>query len=88
MTATLQTLLLLLAIDVVVAVVAQRIKTPPSILLVIAGVALALSPGLPTIELAPELVRRPCSCRCSNASNLPRRCRRRRRHPRTSRRCS
>ena len=56
MTATIQTLLLLLAIGVVVAVVAQRIKTAPSILLVIAGVALAFIPGLPTIELAPELV--------------------------------
>jgi Na+/H+ antiporter len=56
MTATIQTLLLLLAIGVVVAVVAQRMKTAPSILLVIAGVALAFIPGLPTIELAPELV--------------------------------
>src|SRR4030095_2793215 len=56
MTATIQTLLLLLAIGVIVAVVAQRIKTAPSILLVVAGVALAFIPGLPTIELAPELV--------------------------------
>ena len=56
MTATIQTLLLLLAIGVVVAVVAQRLNTAPSILLVIAGVALALVPGLPTIELAPEFV--------------------------------
>ncbi len=41
---------------VLVAVVAQRLKTPPSILLVIAGIALALIPGLPPVELAPELV--------------------------------
>ena len=54
--ATLQTLLLLLAIGVAVALIAQRLKTAPSILLVIAGVALALVPGLPPVELAPELV--------------------------------
>jgi len=56
MTATIQTLLLLLAVLVVVALVARRLNTAPSILLVIAGVGLALTPGLPRIELAPELV--------------------------------
>jgi Na+/H+ antiporter len=56
MTATIQTLLLLLAVLVVVAVAARRLNTAPSILLVIAGVGLALTPGLPRIELAPELV--------------------------------
>jgi CPA1 family monovalent cation:H+ antiporter len=55
-TATLQTLLLLLAVLVIVAVLARRLNTAPSILLVIAGVALALVPGLPRVELAPELV--------------------------------
>ena len=54
MTATIQTLLLLLA--VLVAVAARRLNIAPSILLVIAGVGLALTPGLPRIELAPELV--------------------------------
>src|SRR5262244_4415694 len=49
-------LLLLIAVLVVVAVVARRLKTAPSILLVIAGIGLALAPGLPRIELAPELV--------------------------------
>ena len=53
---TLQTLLLLLAVMVAVAVIARRIKTAPSILLVIAGIALALVPGVPRITLAPELV--------------------------------
>jgi CPA1 family monovalent cation:H+ antiporter len=53
---TLQTLLLLLAVMVVVAVVARRINTAPSILLVIAGIALALIPGVPRITLAPEFV--------------------------------
>ncbi len=56
MTATIETLLLLLAVLVVVAVVARRLNTAPSILLVIAGIALALLPDLPRIELAPELV--------------------------------
>src|SRR5579863_7387572 len=56
MTATIQTLLLLLGVLVVVAVVARRLQTAPSILLVVAGIALAVIPGLPRIELAPELV--------------------------------
>jgi CPA1 family monovalent cation:H+ antiporter len=56
MTATIQTLLMLLAVLVVVAILARRLDTAPSILLVIAGIALALVPGLPRIELAPELV--------------------------------
>src|SRR4051794_23722898 len=56
MTATIQTLLLFLAVLVVVAVAARRLNTAPSILLVIAGIGLALTPGLPRIELAPELV--------------------------------
>src|SRR5215212_2806951 len=56
MTATIQIVLFLLAVLVLVAVVAQRLKTAPSILLVVAGIALALVPGLPAVELAPELV--------------------------------
>jgi CPA1 family monovalent cation:H+ antiporter len=56
MTQAIQTLMLLLAIGVAVAVVAQRLKLAPSILLVIAGVALAFIPGLPTLVLAPEFV--------------------------------
>src|SRR5258707_12494594 len=55
MIATIQTLLLLLAVLVVIAVVARRFNTAPSILLVTAGILLALTPGLPRIELAPEL---------------------------------
>ena len=49
-------ILLLLAVLVAVAVIAQRFNIAPSILLVIAGIALALIPGMPPIELAPELV--------------------------------
>jgi CPA1 family monovalent cation:H+ antiporter len=56
MTATLQVILLLLAVLVVVAVIAQRLKLAPSILLVTAGILLALIPGMPQIMLAPELV--------------------------------
>jgi CPA1 family monovalent cation:H+ antiporter len=48
--------LLLLAVLVAVAVLARRLDAAPSILLVIAGVCLALIPGLPRIELAPDLV--------------------------------
>src|SRR5438477_9830449 len=56
MTATIQIVLFLLAVLVLVAVIAQRLKTAPSILLVVAGIALALVPGLPSVELAPEVV--------------------------------
>jgi CPA1 family monovalent cation:H+ antiporter len=56
MTAAIQTLLLLLAVLVAVALLARRLNIAPSILLVIAGVVLALVPGLPGIELAPEFV--------------------------------
>src|SRR6476620_9553239 len=56
MTAIIQITFLLLAVLVVAAVVARRLNIAPSIVLVIAGVLLALIPGLPRIELAPELV--------------------------------
>ena len=56
MTATIQTFLLLLAVLVVIALIAQRFRTAPSILLVIAGIGLAFVPGLPPLELAPEFV--------------------------------
>jgi CPA1 family monovalent cation:H+ antiporter len=56
MTAIVQTFLLLLAVLVAVAIAARRLNVAPSILLVIAGISLALIPGLPSIELAPELV--------------------------------
>ena len=56
MTATIQILLVLLVVLVAAAVIARRLNTAPSIVLVIAGFALALIPGLPPFELAPELV--------------------------------
>src|SRR5215467_2356995 len=56
MTATIQILLVLLAVLVAAALIARRLNTAPSIVLVLAGVVLALIPGLPPIELAPEFV--------------------------------
>jgi monovalent cation/hydrogen antiporter len=53
---TSQILVILLTVIAGVAVVSERTKIPPSILLVITGVILALIPGLPTVELAPEFV--------------------------------
>ena len=48
--------MLLLIVIAAVAVIASRLKIPASILLVITGIVLALIPGLPSVELAPELV--------------------------------
>jgi Na+/H+ antiporter len=56
MSSTIQVLVVLLAVVAAIAVVANRLKVPPSILLVITGVVIALIPGLPPVELAPELV--------------------------------
>ena len=53
---TIQILVFLLAVIAAVAFVAARLKIPPSILLVLTGVALALVPGLPAVEMAPEFV--------------------------------
>jgi Na+/H+ antiporter len=53
---TLQTIVGLLVVLAVIAFVAARLRVPPSILLVLAGTVLALIPGLPFLELAPELV--------------------------------
>jgi monovalent cation/hydrogen antiporter len=56
MSEIIQVALLLSAVLVVVAIVARRLDVAPSILLVIAGMGLALIPGLPRIDLPPELV--------------------------------
>jgi CPA1 family monovalent cation:H+ antiporter len=53
---TIQILVFLLVVLAAVAWLAERLKTPPSILLVITGVVLALIPGLPRMEMAPEFV--------------------------------
>ena len=56
MTETFQILILLLAVICLVGLVATRLQIPPAILLVITGVGLALIPGLPSLQLAPDLV--------------------------------
>jgi CPA1 family monovalent cation:H+ antiporter len=56
MTETIQTLLFMLALLAAVAVAAKRLKVEPSILLVVAGIGIAFIPGLPKVELAPEVV--------------------------------
>ena len=56
MIATIQLLVLLLAVVAATAVIANRLRIPPAILLVLAGVLLAVAPGLPPVELAPEFV--------------------------------
>jgi len=56
MTAIMETLLFMLAILAAVAVAAKRLKVEPSILLVVAGIGIAFVPGLPRVELAPEVV--------------------------------
>jgi CPA1 family monovalent cation:H+ antiporter len=53
---TVQLLVLLLVVLAAVAVIATRLRIPPAILLVLTGVILAVIPGLPAVELAPELV--------------------------------
>jgi CPA1 family monovalent cation:H+ antiporter len=46
----------LLAAIAAIGVFANRLRLPPSILLVIAGAVLAMIPGLPRVELVPDLV--------------------------------
>jgi Na+/H+ antiporter len=53
---TIQVLVLLLAVVAAIAVIANRLRIPPAILLVLTGILLAIVPGLPPVELAPELV--------------------------------
>jgi len=56
MTAIVQTVLFMLAVLVAVAIAAKRLNIAPSILLVVAGIGMALIPGLPQVRLAPEVV--------------------------------
>ena len=52
----LEVLILMLFVIAAAAVAANRLKIPPAILLVITGVVLAVLPGLPAIDLSPDLV--------------------------------
>jgi monovalent cation/hydrogen antiporter len=49
-------LVFVLVTIILVAIAANRSKLPPAILMVLVGLVLALTPGLPRVELAPELV--------------------------------
>lgn len=51
-----ETFLSLLAVLAAIALLARRLNVAPSILLVLAGIILALIPGIPPILLAPEFV--------------------------------
>ena len=53
---TIQTLIFLLVVIAAVAFAEARLRIPAAILLVLVGVILGLIPGLPAVELAPELV--------------------------------
>ena len=53
---TIQLLVLLLVVIAAVAFLAARLQIPLAILLVLTGVGLALVPGLPSVELAPQFV--------------------------------
>src|SRR6267154_1843371 len=53
---TVQILVLLFIVIAAVGVAARRLKVPAAILLVLAGIGLALIPGLPEVRLAPEVV--------------------------------
>ncbi len=53
---TFEVLLGLLAACVALALVARRLHVPLAVVLVVGGMALALVPGLPTVELDPHLV--------------------------------
>lgn len=56
MVQSIQLLVGLLAVLAAVTLLARRLKIPPSILLVLTGIVVALLPGLPTVRLAPEIL--------------------------------
>src|SRR5258708_13765047 len=56
MEARFQIFLILLAVLAGTALLARRINVAPAILLLLAGIALAFVPGMPSLELPPELL--------------------------------
>jgi monovalent cation/hydrogen antiporter len=56
MEAKFQIFLILLAVLAGTALLARRVNIAPAILLLLAGIALAFVPGMPTLELPPQLV--------------------------------
>jgi monovalent cation/hydrogen antiporter len=53
---TVETVLFLVIVATVVATITKRLRVPAPSLLVVAGVVVGLLPGVPTIEVTPELV--------------------------------
>jgi monovalent cation/hydrogen antiporter len=49
-------LIFVLTTIAVAAIAASRLKLPPAIVMVLVGLVLAVTPGLPQVEIAPELV--------------------------------
>src|SRR3954466_13822992 len=56
MEATFQIFLILLAVLAGTALLARRVNVAPAILLLLAGIVLAFVPGMPAVELPPEVV--------------------------------
>src|SRR6185437_3942815 len=56
MVESIQVLVVLLVVLAAATLLAARLRIPPSILLVLVGMLLALLPGLPTVQLAPEIM--------------------------------
>src|SRR5207245_9104003 len=56
MEAKFQIFLILLGVLAGTALLARRVNIAPAILLLVAGIALAFVPGMPSLELPPELV--------------------------------
>src|SRR4051795_896903 len=56
MEATFQIFLILLAVLGGTTLLARRVDVAPAILVLLAGIALAFVPGMPSVELPPELV--------------------------------
>src|SRR5437016_13268236 len=56
MEAKFQIFLILLAVLAGTALLARRVNIAPAILLMLAGIALAFVPGMPAVELPPEVV--------------------------------
>ena len=54
-TANFELILLLMAVAIILELLAQRLRMPPAAALILGGIALALIPGMPVIELDPEL---------------------------------
>src|SRR5579872_217675 len=56
MEAKFQILLFMVAVLAGTAILARRLNIAPAILLLLAGIAFAFVPGVPTLELPPEIV--------------------------------